>query len=209
MIWNLVRDALWPPKPGTIYDRRDTASREHTGPTRPWSRITGICLHQTACVLGEKPERWDSVGAHIGITRAGRVMWLHDFDRLVWHGNGWNAQTVGIEIDGLFAGLDGVPATVWGDGKASKVTDAQITAAHQVIRWVHSEVVQHGGELTALVAHRQSSKSRRSDPGEAIWRHVALPMHAELGLSDGGAGFEIGGYAVPEAWDPRCKGVRY
>lgn len=194
-----------------IIDRRSFAHPVHDrGPRdRP---PTGICLHQTACLLGERQGRWDSVGAHVGVTRAGVILWLHDFDRIVWHGNGWNAGTIGIEIDGLYAGIGGDPSTVWDDPStpkreaALKPTDKQLAAAQTAIRWICGMVPT----IRALVAHRQSSESRRNDPGSEIWNGVALPMHAELGLSDGGVGFKLGtGRAIPEAWDPRCKGVKY
>lgn len=202
-------------RPSLLIDRRDFAAQAH-GPRgawkvtrRPWSEVTGICLHQTACLLGEREGRWDSVGCHVGITRGGRVIWLHDFDRIVAHGNGWNAQTVGIEIDGLYAGVEGDPRTVWDDPSTPNretgmaLTPETAEAAKQTIRWIAQRVLAHAGRVRALVAHRQSSKSRRNDPGSAIWQAVALPMHAELGLSDGGAGFKLGdGRPVPREWDP-------
>jgi N-acetyl-anhydromuramyl-L-alanine amidase AmpD len=190
------------PRP-TLVDRRKTASKAHDhGKRRP---PTGICLHQTACLLGERPSRWDTVGAHIGITRGGQIIWLHDFDRLVWHGNGWNQGTIGIEIDGLYAGVEGDASTVWGKEAPMALTPEAAEAARQVIRWLVCEVPT----IRALVAHRQSSMTRRSDPGQAIWQAVAVPLHAELELSDGGVGFKLGGYAIPEAWDPRCRGIAY
>ena len=133
MIWDRILDifrrarevAILPPTLN-FHDRRKTAAQGH-GPkqawrvgSRPWSKVTGICLHQTACVLGERPERWDTVGAHIGITRSGKVIWLHDFNRIVAHGNGWNAGTVGIEIDGLYAGVEGDASTVWNDPSTAR-----------------------------------------------------------------------------------------
>jgi hypothetical protein len=204
-----------PALPGTeFHDRRKAAARSHDHGRRAWSKVTGICLHQTACLLGERPGRWDSVGAHVGITRGGRVLWLHDFDRVVWHGNGWNGGTVGIEIDGLYAGIEGDPSTVWNDPstphreQGMALTPEAIEATKQVIRWIDDVVTGHGGDVRALVAHRQASESRRNDPGSAIWQAVALPMHAELGMTDG----EVvlgGGRLIPEAWDPSRKGVRY
>lgn len=205
-----------------FHDRRKFAAQGH-GPgqkwrvgSRPWSRVTGICLHQTACVLGERVERWDTVGAHVGITRAGKVIWLHDFNRVVAHGNGWNAQTVGIEIDGLYAGVEGRPETVWNDPSTPKrdvgleLPEVQADAARQVVRWIVRETAANGGAIKALVAHRQSSADRRDDPGSAIWQRVALPLHDELGLSDGGPGFRLGdGMPIPEEWDATRKGVRY
>lgn len=202
-----------------IIDRRKFAAQAH-GPKGKWkvgrrapSKTTGICLHQTACVLGERVERWDTVGCHVGITRAGQVIWLHSFDRIVAHGNGWNAGTVGIEIDGLFAGVEGDPSTVWDDPSTPRreqgmpLPSVQVAACLDAIRWI---VRESKGTIRALVAHRQSSADRRNDPGSAIWQAVALPMMAECGLSDGGAGFKIGdGSPIPQAWDPSRTGVRY
>ena len=202
--------------PAVLSDIRMSALASHDHGARPWSAVTGICLHQTACLLGERPARWETVGAHVGVMRSGRVVWIHDFDRTIWHGNGWNAGTVGIEIDGLYEGIEGDPRTVWDDPttpiheRGMTPTPAAVEATKQAIRWICSEVAKRGGAVKALVAHRQSSATRRSDPGEALWRAVALPMHDELELSDGGIGFRLGdGRAIPESWDPRCRGVRY
>ena len=198
------------PPPDLLEDRRTTASQIHAGyhtRERTWKAVTGICLHQTACVLGERPARWDTVGAHLGVTRSGRVIWLHDFNRIVAHGNTWNSGTVGIEIDGLFAGIHGDPKTVWDDPstpgreQGMNVTSEQVEATQEAIRWICSVVAKNGGRVRALVAHRQSSKDRRNDPGSQVWGSIALPMSAELGLSDGGDGFEIGGFAIPREWD--------
>jgi len=51
-----------------------------------------------------------------------------------------------------------------------------------------------------LHAHRQSSKSRTSDPGEKVWRLFALEAKERWGLKDGGGSFEIGGYPIPHDW---------
>lgn len=206
------------PPPKNLVDLRKTAAQSHHGyatRSRDWTAVTGICLHQTACVLGERDARWNSVGAHLGVMRSGRVAWLHDFNRLVIHGNGWNAKTVGIEIDGLYAGVDGDPRTVWNDPstpyreQGQTLTTAALDATCETIRWIVSEVAKRGGEVTKLVAHRQSSKDRRDDPGGAIWKGIALPMMVELGLDDGGPGFTIGGLAIPEEWDPSRTRWRY
>ncbi len=166
--------------------------------------------------MGERLGRYDTIGAHFAVTRSGKVLRMHDLHRIVVHGNGFNNQTVGIEVDGLYAGIEGDPRTVWNDPNTQQremgqeVTAEAMESARQLVRWIVAEVALRGGKVGALVAHRQSSGSRRNDPGSAIWQHVALPLHAELGLSDGGVGFKIGtGMAIPEAWDERCKGVEY
>jgi hypothetical protein len=113
--------------------------------------------------------------------------------------------------------------TTWDDPSTpfreqpQRVTTEAMESARQLVRWIVEEVRRNGGACTKLVAHRQASGSRRNDPGQAIWQQVALPLHAELGLDDGGVGFYLpnpaayggDGVAIPEAWDSRCKGVRY
>lgn len=198
-----------------LHDRRATASKKHDYGKRDWSKVTGICLHQTACVLGERPARWDTVGAHLGVTRQGKAIWIHDFDRLIVHGNGWNAQCVGIEIDGMYAGIEGDERTLWkpkdDPGRKSQLpTPEAIETTIRMIEWVKERIEQHGGKLKALVAHRQASKDRQADPGSAIWKAIALPMIEKHGFTDGGPGFKLGtGYPIPEAWDPKKKGYKY
>lgn len=195
----------------------------YTPRVRAWSRVRGVTLHQTACDMGERIARYDTCGAHFAVLRSGRVIWLADLDRVIYHGNGWNEECVGIEINGLYAGLEDDPdtaldeslRTTWDDPTTPtretpmQVTPAAMRATRQLIRWIKWKVAQNGGALSVLNAHRQSSVDRRNDPGEAIWKQVALPLHTELALTDGGVGFKIGGYAIPQEWDPRCKNLRY
>jgi hypothetical protein len=90
------------------------------------------------------------------------------------------------------------------------LTFEAIEATKQLIRWIVSEVEKNGGKCTKLVAHRQSSTNRRNDPGSAIWQSIALPLHTELNLDDGGPGFRIGdGYPIPQEWDPTRSGFKY
>jgi antitoxin (DNA-binding transcriptional repressor) of toxin-antitoxin stability system len=200
--------------PAEVVDLRAGAARTWARGRRPWSAVTGICLHQTACVLGERPARWASIGAHVGVTRAGQVLWLHDFTAIVVHGHGFNGSTVGIECDGRYEGVEGDLSTFWrppgSTAQPQAPTPELIAAARAAIRWIVAEVARHGGQVARLVAHRQASADRRGDPGSALWRAVAMPMFEELGLDDGGPGYQIGtGLAIPEAWDPARRGVGY
>lgn len=205
-----------PVRPPTLIDLRAEAADSDRGyDRRRWSKVTGICLHQTACVLGERALRWQNVGAHIGVTRGGKVIWLHDFTKLVIHGHGWNAQTVGIEMDGTYAGVEGDLRTFWRpkddpDRKPQSPTPELLESTRATIRWIVDTVAANGGRVKVLVAHRQSSNQRDSDPGSAIWQAVALPLHKELGLTDGGPGFKIGtGSPIPVEWDPSRTKWRY
>lgn len=212
-----TRDAPLGPKlaSGRFHDLRTIASQDKIGGRRPWKQITGITLHQTACVLGEKPRRWATVGAHLGVTRAGQGIWMHDFEQIVWHANGFNARTVGIEMDGTYAGIEGDIRTWWKDPDApdsrpQTPTIELIEAAKATVRWICDEVARHGGRVEQLLAHRQASCQRQDDPGSALWQQVAMPLHAELGLNDGGPGYTMGsGLPIPERWDPKRVGVKY
>lgn len=181
---------------------------------RTWDRITGITLHQTASLLGEKSERWSDIPIHFGITRGGRILYLNALDSIVWHGNSFNSSDVGIEIDGYFEGVEGQPKTLWNPPENPNrppltPTDAQLEASRQTIAWICREVAAQGGKVTHIHAHRQSSKMRESDPGSRIWKDVGLWAQQTLGLSDGGANWVQGGLPIPESWDPARKGVKY
>jgi hypothetical protein len=187
---------------------------------RTWAKTRGMTLHQTACNMGERVERYDMIGAHFAVLRSGRILWMADLDRIVYHGNGWNAQCVGIEVDGLYPGLEDDPdtaqderlRTTWDDPSTPTrewpmaLTEAAARSARRLCRWIPYEVARMGGRVTVLGAHRQSSKDRRNDPGQSIWRQVALPVQSELNLTDGGEMFEIGGYPIPKAWNPSYPG---
>jgi N-acetyl-anhydromuramyl-L-alanine amidase AmpD len=226
MIWDLFARTIEKLRTGPLqpldlpgaafHDRRKTASQSHHGyktRARPISRITGITLHQTGCVKGERPERYDGGGAHVFVTRRGVVIWLHDWDRRVVAANGLNDFSVSIEFDGLLYGIEGDERTVW-DNPATlakeqgmPLTEEQIAAGRDVVRWIADDVARRGGYVERLRAHREASASRRSDPGQAVWRDVALPMAEELGIQAGGT--PVGdGLPIPREWDP-TSGHRY
>lgn len=203
--------------PSPIIDRR--AFAVPTGPRTPqlrdWSQVRGITLHQTACYMGEREERYNGINVHYVVTRGGKSLWVHDENKILWHGHGWNNQCVGIEIDGLYEGVLGRPETLWDDPSTpareigQRVTPESVVAAKNVIRTIYDNVRKAGGNIQVLNAHRQSSKDRRNDPGSEIWQLIALPLLQELSLTDGGTGFQIGGYPIPEEWDPAKKGIKY
>lgn len=223
-----LRDLLaWteaPRPPDQYYDCRGIAKREVDRGPRAWSAITRICLHQTACHMGENAPRYAGIGCHDVVTRGGKHFRMHDEDRIVWHGNGWNASSVGIEFDGLYAGRLDDPKTAfderlwstWDNPEtkarelAMDVTDAMVATGCQVIEYICGNVARHGGKILQIVAHRQSSENRRNDPGEEIWKRIALPMMQKLGLDSGGTGFKTGsGYPIPECWDASHEKIQY
>lgn len=189
----------------------------YTPAVRSWAHTTAIVLHQTACDMGESLERYDTIGSQWSITRTGRARWHCDNNRIVYAANGFNNRSVSIEINGLYAGDEARRLETTWDNPATKkrempqdVTEASMAMARMVCRFICYDVHQHGGQVKFILAHRQASATRENDPGSALWQGVALPLIAELGLSDGGPGFKIdGGKPIPEAWNPAYKGTRY
>lgn len=177
---------------------------------RPWAQIDSIVLHQTACVLGEEPRRWYSIPIHIGVTRSGLVLWLNKFDVNLPHANGFNSRSIGIEIDGAFAGVEGDKKTFWAGGAIKEpmsISQAQIVSTREAVRFIVDICKLHGAMIRNIYAHRQSSADRVSDPGSKVWQEIALWAEKELALDAGGKdGFAIGGgRPIPKAWDSRCS----
>lgn len=199
----------------------EKANHPHSGrsvsmPYRPWSKITSVVLHQTAAKMGEKPTSWHNVPIHFGITRAGRIIQLYDLVEVCNHANNLNRSSVGIEIDGWYAGIEGRPETLWQPKKQDiprkpmDLPTEQANAVKDTVKWIVDTVAANGGRITHIHAHRQSSKDRQSDPGSLIWQTIGLWAQVNLGLSDGGATFTVGdGRTIPEAWDKRYIGNRY
>jgi peptidoglycan hydrolase-like protein with peptidoglycan-binding domain len=204
--------------PLNVIDRTAYAGLTWDQGPRPWTQVYGWCLHQTAAPLHTSRDlaRCDKIGAHWVVYPDGRKFKLHEANRRIVHGHGWNTSMIGIEISGLFAGCEGDPSTVWDNPEtpykeqADTLTADQINAVIAIIRYDYQTIVAHGGKPAWMVSHRQSSDQRRSDPGSAVWQRIGIPMMLELKLTDGGPGYKIGsGAPNPEKWDPSRKGIRY
>ena len=193
--------------------RQDHAGRARRG-RNPWSRIDTICLHQMACAGPGGWQRWRDLAIHYVILRDGTAAWLYDPDTLLWHGHSWNPRSVGLEIEGWYAGVEEDLSTLWvpqgasrGRRRSQALAPGQAEAALQAIHHAVAVVAAHGGRIRYVAAHRQSSATRQSDPGELIWREIALPAMDALGLKT--APTLSGGRPIPEAWDPAQVGVEY
>lgn len=210
----LTQNGLHP----NIVDER--ANHPHTGrsvsmPYRPWANITAVVLHQTAAKMGENPSSWHGVPIHFGVTREGKIIQLYDLTEVCNHANGLNRRSVGIEIDGWYAGIEGQLNTLWQPNKDSKrkpmdLPAVQANAVKDVLQWIVHTVAANGGKVTHIHPHRQSSKDRQSDPGSLIWQTIGWWAQQHLGLSDGGPTFTVGdGLPIPQAWDDRYVGNPY
>jgi hypothetical protein len=188
--------------------------------------VNGIVLHQTAAVFGTSSQQIEAAGGdrelalarralrvacHAMAFRDGFVVAASPLRWHVNHANGLNATTLGLEIDGLYSGLQDDPATIprredldttWQRRVPSKLTPSTIEAASAALTWLVEAGRADGMPLEYLYAHRQSSETRRSDPGEAIWKAIALELAPRLDLKMLPHWSSGTGRPIPRAWDP-------
>lgn len=192
-----------------IADERKHSLARNVHGRRTWPEITQIVLHQTGVWMSDSPLRFRRLRAHIGVLRDGvarpdnseppRIVLVHELLAYLWHANSLNRQSVGIEINGRYAGLIGRSS-----GKTEpEPPERQIRTARTSIRFVCDLVGAHGGIVRNIAPHRISNLNRRGDPGEAIWKNVGKWAQDKLGLSDGGPFTVAGGRPIPHEWDGR------
>lgn len=194
--------------------------------------IRGIVIHQTACMFGASEKavlaakgnkilarhrRALNVAAHVTAFTTGRAVYANPLPWYVYHGNGFNPYTYGLEIEGLYCGVEGDPRTVAGKTKdAIQLTALTIDAARTALTFIYAEGLKLGSPLEWVYAHRQSSSTRRSDPGQEIWQTVVLDyavkvlglkVNNDLVLSSSNKK-DGPGLPIPMEWDPGAK-ARY
>lgn len=184
------------------------------------SQVTGITIHQTAvkyCVApyqvkaagGDErlalARRSLQVACHVMAFHDGFLAWPNPLEWYVYHGNGFNAFELGIEIDGNYPGVRGGPT--WNGKKATDITPNLITAARAGIELLVREGRKLGMPIEYIHAHRQSSATRRDDPGEELWKNVVLDFAVPvLGLRTELRRTLRDGRPVPREWDPNGHG---
>jgi hypothetical protein len=180
--------------------------------TRKWSCITGITLHQTACVFGKLEHRLViNVPAHAMTFADGRVALLNPPTARMAHAHGFNKTDIGIEVSCQACGVESKIKTFWRSSKTpdrqpTEATVDQLEATKRLVRYYVDRVAANGGKIQFIHAHRQSA-NKPGDPGSKIWGAVGVWAQDEFGLTTGdcmGAGTPI-----PTAWDPRIKDVPY
>jgi len=155
--------------------------------------VTGITIHQTACLLpgtradradhgdeGGSARRYLAIPCH-ALSGDGWFATGHDLRTYLYHANGLNRCDLGLEVEGLYPGVVG--GRTWRNFPATEWIQGRIDAAREALTWLVAEGRALGMPIRYVHAHRQSSPTRASDPGEAIWRSVveeyAVPI---LGL---------------------------
>jgi hypothetical protein len=192
---------------------------------RALSGITTILLHQTGIKFGvtksalEKfgmrtalHRRFYDVACHVAALTNGDVLYVNPWERYVLHGNSSNRFSIGIEIEGLYSGIVGDPKTVAGGGTPNSLTPTSIAAARRAVKFSVEEGRKLGCPITQIAAHRSFHGSRVSDPGQEIWKEVALWAVAELKLTidydlavKSKKEARLDGRRIPREWDPAGK----
>ncbi len=173
------------------------------GKDRSPQKIHGVVIHQTGCWMSNDESTWERTRCHCGITRSGDVLLTHPFDWGIGHAQDLSGPAIGIEIAGNFPGLIGKNYTWWKSGGGPhEFTEAQEKACDVLFGIIKEEFERMGVVWTKVYAHRQSSDQRESDPGEEIWKKVALKWQKDLGADDGGPEYCVGsGKPIPKEWN--------
>ena len=177
--------------------------------------VTGITIHQTAAKFGVAPYQVHAAGGdtklalarrslrvacHVMTFHDGFLAWPNPLSWYVYHGNGFNAFELGIEIDGCYPGVVG--GKTWNGKKPTETTDISIRAARAGIRHLVLEGRALGMPIEYIHAHRQSSATRRDDPGEELWKKVVLEYAIPvLGLKVERGRVLKDGRPIPQEWD--------
>jgi hypothetical protein len=142
---------------------------------RRWRDIDGVTLHQTGCSMPLNPMGWQRVNAHYGLLFDGTVVLINDPTDMIWHAQGLSHHTIGVEISGNYQGVDGQDWSRWKPGGGPHhLTPEMSRGAELMMRDIYHRLVISGSEWRYLYAHRQSSGTRTADPGEEIWKQIAL-----------------------------------
>lgn len=206
------------PNPPPLYNgKRKHWIRNGRVVMRDPSKIDGIVLHQTACVFGKRedqPTRYHralGVACHALAFDDGVVALPNPLRSYVQHGNGFNDRSLGLEVECNARGLVADPKTV--RGMEQGPLPGAIAAGREALRALLELGRAEGMPIRYVWAHRQSSPTRRSDPGEALWKALvveyAVPVLGlevqptmVLAAKRGGSGRPL-----PPQWDPGGVGT--
>lgn len=147
------------------------------------SKVTGITLHQTASNFSATrfdaakypdphralAERAKGVACHVMAFEEGFLAWPNPLDWYIYHGNGLSSFELGIEIEGYFPGLERLRKP-----DHDFVTDKIVQSGRAGLKLLLERGRGMGMPIKFIHAHRQSSPTRRADPGETLWQELVL-----------------------------------
>ncbi|EDM74546.1 N-acetylmuramoyl-L-alanine amidase, family 2 [Plesiocystis pacifica SIR-1] len=172
--------------------------------------VDSIVLHQTAVKFGAKDElalarRCLKTACHVMAFHDGFIVQPTPIDWYLYHADALNKRSLCIEVDGNYPGLMG--GKIKNDKAETPLTEAVIKAARAGVKLLVEAGRAEGMRIEYIYAHRQTDSWRRADPGEALWRKVALEYAVDvLGLKTRPAEFfekkdNRTGKPIPTNWD--------
>jgi len=182
--------------------------------------VTGITIHQTACVFGPANDRTKAhrralnVPAHVTAFRDGVYVAAAPLGWYLYHGNDLNLDTLGLECEGHYPGLSDDPrtprrediATTWG-GKPTPLDATALETFRAALRWLVETGRASGMPIRNVYAHRQANGSKPSDPGEELWRKLVVEFGVpQLGLVPEPDRTWRDGRPIPAQWQPGAQG---
>jgi hypothetical protein len=157
----------------------------------------GTSAQQVKAAGGDKIKarnlRAKRIAAHVCAFRDGTI--IHNFPFLwyVYHGNGLNPFSYGLEMEGVYDGNEDLGQT----------TDETMRTFRRAVSFIREFGAVLGSNVTRGLAHRQVSSDRVGDPGAENWKEVALWAEQTLGIVTEPAFTLAGGRPIPREWDPR------
>jgi hypothetical protein len=182
--------------------------------------VDAIMLHQTACVFGplsdpdKRYRRAMRVASH-AVAFRDAVALTAPVDWYVNGGGLLNLRCAHLEIEGHFAGIADDPTTpqredlksTWGSTPTpleGLALDCALLAFDRLLDALRT----WGADPRYVLAHRQSTGTRRSDPGWEIWHKVALEHAVKHRGLQTFPNLKIGtGRPIPRQWE-RFPGAR-
>lgn len=202
-----LRDRLPDPPPLVSYRKKDGSTgrrrryRVVEGEVikRPRESIDTIVLHQAACLFGKDHEsRALRVPADMLIYRDQRIVLPKPLTWYANHANRYNARSLGIEVEGVYLGA---PRSK--ERRRTPVTAELLEAIEYGIPLLVELALNEGIVLKHYRAHRQSSRTRRGDPGYELWPTMARACES-AGLTCDMSETVGSGRPIPAVWDERA-----
>jgi len=211
VILDLTKEAKNPPAPKTSPTGAKVQIAKIVGGkvlVRDPKKITGITVHQTACVFGpagdlvKRHRRALDVPSHALAFRDGVVGVAYPALWYMYHGNGLSAFSLGLEIEGHYPEFLDLHSV---SGVGKDVLDIlTVETARAGIKYLYDEGKRLGCPLEFVWAHRQSNGEKPADPGAGIWQAVVLDYAvAVLGLKAQETKTWGDGKAIPASWGKR------
>lgn len=166
-----------------VFDMRGCHEKPRlaTGKFLSVNKITGVTLHQTGCAMGHTPAQWQRLNAHIGLSRRGEIILVNSPETHITHAQGLSQSTIGIEIEGNYPGQTNNRKTWWKPGGGPHhLTAAMLARRSDLFQIINMWFTSKNLKWQHVYAHRQAYAGRVHDPGEEIWKKIAIPWMRKL-----------------------------